>query len=330
MALVTAGYFLRLQPATEPRVISVSLSASLRLNGAFEPNNAGEMVAARAGLFDGEGLHLELREGNAELDPVNTVAVGIDTFGTTTAERFLMARSKGAALVAFAAAYVESPVVFYVLEKSGIRTLNDFVGKRVGYQMGQDTAIIYQALMSRMLLSRSEMHEVRVGSDLTLLLSGAVDVWPGHVGTEAYAFRRDGVGYRAFDPGNYGVHVPGTVYFTSESVVHERPELVLRFLRAVIAGWELTYADEATSVPLIASYNPTMLTPELVRFRLEQQRELLRPFGARFGEFEETRWQFLQNILVQQRAIKEPIDLSSAVTFDFLREAYRKRRSFGQ
>jgi ABC-type nitrate/sulfonate/bicarbonate transport system substrate-binding protein len=330
VALVTVGYLLRPQPSSELQAPRVSFSASLRLNGTFDPDFAGEMVAAQAGLFEIEGLHIELKTGNYEADPVHMVSKGIDSFGVTGAESFLAARAQGAPIVAFAAAYLESPVVFYVLEKSGIRTPNDFFGKRIGLQPGQDTAMIYQALMAKLLLSRSEVHEVHVGSDVTMLLSGAVDVWPGHVGSEAYGLRQKGVGYNVLTPAAHGVHVPGTAYFTTERTIREQPELVRRFLRAVIRGWELTYADEAASIPLIASYDPTMLTPELVRFRLQQQREFLRPTGARFGELEDTHWRSLQNILVQQRVIKEPIDLSSAVTYDFLRDTYRRSEALAR
>lgn len=330
MVLVTADFLLRVQPASEPKVASVQLSASLRLNGAFDPSYAGEMVAAREGLFDQEGLHIELKPGDAEMDPVHSVSIGIDAFGTAAAESFLVERSKGVPLVAFAAAYLESPVVFYFREKSGIRTPNDFIGKRIGYQLGQDTAMIYQALMAKLFLSRSEIHEVRVSSDMAPFLSGAVDVWPGHVGVEAFGFRRESVGYSILSPASYGVHVPGTVYFTTEKIVREQPELVRRFLSAVLAGWELTYSDEPKSIPLIASFAPTTLTPELIRFRLEKQRELLRPVGARFGEFEDAHWRSLQDILVQQKLIKDPIDLSSAVTFDFLRDAYRRSGALRQ
>lgn len=329
-ALLIAGYLLRLQPATEPKAASAPLSVSLRLKGAFDPEFAGEMVAARAGLFEREGLRVELKAGNAEANSVHLVSSGIDSFGVGGAEIFLAARAEGAPIVAFAAAYSESPVAFYVREKSGIHTPNDFFGKRIGYQPGHDTAMIYQALMAKLHYSRGEVREVRVSSDVTPFLSGAVDVWPGHIGAEAYFLKQKGLGYNALTSADYRVHVPGTVYFTTEGTIREQPDLVRRFLRAVIVGWELTYSDEVTSIPLIASYDPAALSPERIRFTLQQQRELLRPLGARFGESDDTHWRSLQDILVQQRVIKEPTELSRAVTFDFLRDAYRVSGSLSQ
>jgi ABC-type nitrate/sulfonate/bicarbonate transport system substrate-binding protein len=330
VALVTTGLLLRDWPAAEPKIGGTADAApsavSLRLSGPFAPDFAGELVAARAGLFEREGLQVTIQAGSPADDPLQLVAAGTDTFGVTGADRFLAARAQGAPIVAFAAAYLESPVVFYVSDKSEIHTPRDFVGKRIGYQASQDTATIYQAMMVRLSLARSQVHEIRVGSDLTPFLTRAVDVWPGHVGTEAYALSHENVAYNVFGPGDYGVHVPGTVYFAHEKIARGQPGLVRRFLRAVLAGWDQTYADEAASAHVIASYDPATLNADLVRFRLDQQREFLRPFGARFGEFEDTHWRSLQDILLQQRVIKERVDLSKAVTFDFLHDVYRRDR----
>lgn len=324
VALVAAGYLLRFQPRAAPRVPQAALFTTVYLNAPFDTGFAGEMVAARAGLFERAGLLVELRPGGTGADPVRLVSDGTDTIGVTGAENFLLARGNGAPIVAFAAAYLESPVVFYALEKSAIRTPSDLAGKRIGYRPGEGTAIMYEAMMAKLLLSRGMVREVKVGSDMAPFLRGVVDVWPGHAGLEAYTLTQEHIGYNVISPANYGVHVPGTVYFTAERTVRERPELIRRFLRTVIDGWELTYADYAKSIPLIASFDADRLTTDLIRFRLEQQRTLLRPLGARFGEFDDTHWRSLQAILIQQKLLKEPLELSSAVTYDFLSDAYRK------
>jgi ABC-type nitrate/sulfonate/bicarbonate transport system substrate-binding protein len=321
---VAAGYLLRFRTSAAPSAPQSILYATVRLDAPFDPSFAGEMIAARAGLFEHEGLSVELKPGSAESDAVRQVSDDTKTIGVANAERMLLARANGAPLVAFAAAYVESPVVFYTLEKSAIRIPTDFAGKRIGYQPSQDTAILYQAMLAKLLLSRSMVHEIKVGSDITPFLRGEVDVWPGHAGVDAYTLKQEGVGYNIISPDSYGVHVPGTVYFTAERTIRENPQLIRRFLRAVIAGWELTYADYATSIPLIATFDSGRLTPDLIRFRLEQQRAHLRPSGARFGEFDDTHWQSLQAILLQQRLLKEPLELPRAVTYDFLRDAYRR------
>ncbi len=336
LGAITGGAVLWSQQTTRLRSENVPtglVPISLRLNGPFDSSFAGEMVAARAGLFEREGLHIELKPGGVEADPIDLVAIGADAIGVVGADRFLLARGKGVPIVAFAAGYLESPIVFFVLNQSGIHTPRDFIGKRVHYQTEQDTAIIYNALMTRLRLPRINVHETSAGTDISSLINGKVDIWSGHIARDAresYRLQQQGIRYNIIRPADYGIHVPGTVYFTTEKTIRDHPALIRQFLRAVIAGWELVYADYAKSVPLIAAFDEKTLTLELVRFALEQQRDFIRPPNMRFAEFDDTRWKLLRDILLQQQLINNSIDMSKAVTFDFLREAYRKSISFGK
>ena len=305
------------------------IEISLRLNEPLGSQYAGEMVAARSGLFEREGLHLELKPGGIEADPITLVSSGADTFGVARGDAFLVARAKGAPIVAFAAGYLESPVVFYALEQSKIHVPQDFIGRRVTRQAGQDTATIYDAMLANLQISRSQMREVSKGTDIAALLNGDLDVWPGHVGKESYVLQQKGVPYTVVYPSNYGIHVPGTVYFTSEKNIRDHPSLVQKFLRAIIAGWTLTYVDYSKSVPLISAFDEKTLTPERVLFELKEQRDFVFPLGRRFTEFDDRQWKPLRNMLINERLVDDSIDMSKAVTYDFLREAYRKPVSFG-
>jgi ABC-type nitrate/sulfonate/bicarbonate transport system substrate-binding protein len=318
-------------PEVAPDPGPAMLSATIRLDGPFGAAHAGEMVALRAGLFEREGLQVVLEaSGGGAADPLERVAGGAATIGVIGADVFLQARGRGSRVVAFAAGYVESAVAFYALTGSGIRTPRDFVGHRVGYQPGRDTALIYEALMARLQVPRSQVREVRDAGGPAPLLDGALDVSPGSFVADAYALARDHVGYTAIQPDSFGIHVPGTVYVATEDTVRDNGTLLPRFVRGLIAGWELAYQDLDKAAALVVSFDAEGLSAGQVRFELERQRDILRPLGARFSEFDETRWRALQTILLQQKLLREPLDLSRAVTFEFLREAYRKPITFAK
>jgi ABC-type nitrate/sulfonate/bicarbonate transport system substrate-binding protein len=332
-AIILIFALLSLRPPQEPSIVApiAPTAISLRLNGPFGPTYAGEMIAARSGLFERAGLNLSLKPGSSDADTIALVSTGADTFGVTRGDTFLLARAKGAPIVAFAAGYLESPVVFYVLEKSGIHTPQDFMGKRIVRQAGQDTATIYDAMLANLNISRSQTREVSAATGIDALLTGEVDVWPGHVGKESYVLQQKGVSFNIIYPSDYGIHVPGTVYFTSEKTIREHPSLVQKVLNAIIAGWKTTYADYSKSVPLIAAFNESSITPDQILFELKAQRDFVLPLGRRFTEYDDTQWKLLLNILNNERLIRdsESFDLSKAVNYDFLREAYRKPISFG-
>ena len=141
----------------------------------------------------------------------------------------------------------------------------------------------------------------------------------------SYEFVRRGLMYNAIQPAEHGIHSPGTVYFTQETTIQKDADRIQRLVDGILAGWTMVYADYDKSVPVLVSFDPMRLTSDMVRFQLEQQREFLRPFGARFGEFDEDQWRSLQAMLLQLKLIPDTIDISGAVSFDFLRDAYRRR-----
>jgi ABC-type nitrate/sulfonate/bicarbonate transport system substrate-binding protein len=300
---------------------------SVRLAGPFDPLYAGEMVAAASGLFEQEDLQVELRPAGSGDDPIRSVADGIDAIGVTGGERFLLARAKGAPIVAFAAGYLRSRVVFYSMSDSGIRTPAQFIDKRVGYQSGWDTAITYEAMMTRMSIARSRVREVSVGTDPAPFLAREVDVWPGYIGVESLLLRERGMRYNIIQPGEHGIHWPGTVYFANEQMLQKNSNVFLRFLRAVIGGWERVYANYDASVQAIVAFDEASLKLDGVRLKLEQQREFVRPLGARVGEFDATQWRSLQDMLQLQKLLDDRMVISKAVSFDLIREVYRQRRA---
>lgn len=64
---------------------------------------------------------------------------------------------------------------------------------------------------------------------------------------------------------------------------------------------------------------------------MDAQRHFLRPSGTRLGELDPLKLRMLQGELLQQRIIRQPLDLARAINYDILTEVYRTRSdsSFG-
>jgi ABC-type nitrate/sulfonate/bicarbonate transport system substrate-binding protein len=303
------------------------LAASLRLKWIYDPGFAGEMIAAKEGFFSSNGLDLQLKPGGFEADPIKLVASGSDTFGVAGADSFLLARAKGVPIVAFAAGYLQTPVVFYVHADSGISSPQDFVGRKIGYQAGQDTATVYEALIKKLALPRSRIKEIPIRYDFTPFLTRAVDVWPGYAATQSYVLEQRKIPYAIIKPSNYGLGYLGTVYFTSERFLSEHPEAVQAFLDGLIRGWEQTYSDQVTTTNVISSCDPKTLTPELIRFNLDKQKEFILPTGSRYCDFSMVSWQALNQSLVELKLLSEQVNLGTAVNLSFLNKHYHRATS---
>ena len=299
--------------------------ASLRLKWVYDPGFAGELVAARLGLFEKHNLEVTIRPGGFEADPIRLVATGSDTFGVAGADVFLMARQRGIPLVAFAAGYLQTPVTFYVHQSSGIHSPADFPGHRVGYQAGQDTATVYEALLRKLAVDRNRITEIPVKYDFTPFLTNRLDVWPGYAATQSYILERQHIPYSTIVPSDYSLSHLGTVYFTREDVIQRNPQLVQAFVDGLIQGWEATYSDQNRAVAAISAYDPNAMPDELVRFNLIKQKSFIVPPGRRYCEFAPEDWNAIASTLTTLRMLTTGVS-NSAVSYRFLVQHYGQGR----
>lgn len=294
---------------------------SVRLKWVFDPGFAGEMVAVAGGFFEEQGLDVSLNPGGFEADPIRLVAAGADQIGVTGADQLLIARSQGVPIVAIASGYSLTPVGFYVRADSEIEGVEDFPGHKVGYQAGQDTGTIYEALLELVGVDRTSIDEIPVRFDFTPFLTGAVEVWPGYVPTQSFILEQQGIPFRIIQPTDYGLNFVGTVYFVREDFLAENEDVLRRFVRGLRAGWEFTYAQTDSAVALIRSFDPSALSEALVRDNLESQLEFVRPPGYEFLEFHSSDWEATIQTLSTRGLLETPVPLESAVFFGLLEPA---------
>jgi len=322
--LLAAGVLaLVLSRATEPAVHAAPSSGkkfSALLLDPLTVGQAGEIVAAGAGLFDRAGISMELKP--ADTDPIEAVVDGKVAFGVVEADSFLKAYAKGAPIVSFGGAHLESEIVFFSREFDRIYSPREFPGKRVVRLGGSSSALVYDAVLRNTGISRSAVREMASG-DIEDLAEGKVDVLPGRVTADSYLLKRRNLPFAVMRPGDYGVHIPGLVYFTTRKLLSDNPSVVLAFLKGVIAGWQAVYADVEKSVPLLVAAGGGKLDSDEVKFKLAIQREFVLPIGRRAVEFDDQQWRQLATLLRNARLIDGTTNMSEAVNYDLLKEAYR-------
>jgi ABC-type nitrate/sulfonate/bicarbonate transport system substrate-binding protein len=326
--LALIGGFFALVPrrVDRPAAAPVELkTVSLYLSGPSGPAVAGVLVAAQLDAIRDAGLPFKIVTGPGT-DPIAAIVNRQVTFGLVAADAFMMARAGGAPIVAFAANYLESPVVFFAAKRSNVQAPFDFVDNRVRYPASRQGAMIYNALTARLQIPRSRVKEVRAGEpacDFT-----QVEVCSGEIPKDAYDLFAKGTAYTLLRPTDYGIHVPGSVYVAREDTLRNFPSAAERFLRMIIAGWTYIYADYERSVPLIEKATGGTLSKDQIRFELEVQRDFVLPLGRRFGEFDERQWKMLRDIMFNERLIDDTFNLSAAVNYEVLSAAHRRPLSF--
>lgn len=285
---------------------------------------AGDLMALDRKLFEGLSVTAEGCGTDAALWTKGDIR-----FGLAATADFIAARDKGLPVVAIGAGFLESPVVFYTLAGAEISGPPDFSGKRIHLGAWPDAAPVYRFLFRGRGLSRDQIREVPAAS-IEALAAGEVDIWAGHVGKEAYRLQQRSVAYRVVRPTDFGLHVPGSVYFTTERAIRDYPNTVDRFLRGVIAGWTAVYADPDAAAARVARLRQRPEEEPRVAFEIREQRDYVRPSARRFAEYDDRQWKQLRDMLIAERTIDDSFDFSVAVNYTMLREAYRRPLSFAK
>ncbi|MCJ9729709.1 ABC transporter substrate-binding protein [Bradyrhizobium sp. PRIMUS42] len=289
------------------------------MDGPYGARFAGELAASRQGFFSSR---IELA---AQSDPdfVQTVARQ-HAIGVTSGQKFLLATWRGVPVTTFAASFLDTSVAIFTLESSGLRRPVDLVGKRIGYRRASEGEVVFDAMMAQLGLPRSQITKVPDRDSFVALKAGEVDAIVVAIDEQPDPSSPSFVKLNVIKPQDYGIHVPGQVYFASNDLIHDQPSAIADVLQGLIRGWQFAYADYARSVPVLAGTGPARLNSERLRFELQQQRHLVLPTGGRIGDYDESRWRTLRDILIFAKLGEEDVPLAQTVNYQFLRDVYRR------
>ena len=292
-------------------------AVTVRLKWFNQAQFAGFYVAKEKGLYQSAGLDVNIQPGGPDFPAIQMVAGGNEQFGVTGADQVLIARSKGVPVVAVAVLYRRNPFVLFSLEKSGIKTPADYVGKNVGVKIGGNEELIYRAVLAKAKIDKSKLNEIPVKFDLAPLLTGTVDVWPGYLINEVLAAREKGFAVNVVSPSDYGIDLYADTLFTTEKMLQEKPEVVAKFVAATLKGWAAATVSPEEAAKITVKFG-TNLTYDHEFAMIKASLPLLQPDSKPIGAMDGESWSAAQDLLIKAGFQKSPVDVAKAFTSKFL------------
>ena len=289
----------------------------LRLKWVHQAQFAGFYAAVEQGYYEEAGLEVEIRPGGSDFPSVQMVASGSEHFGVTGADQILLGREKGVPVKALATIYRETPFVLFALKESGITSMEDLEGQRIGVKLGGNEELTYRAMVNNAGIDGSAVDEMPVKFDLSPLLTGQVKAWPGYVINEVLAAEALGHEVNVIKPQDYGINFYADTLFAKEELIEKDPELVRSFVQASMKGWEYALDNPEEAAEMGLNYGENLKLEHEINM-MNASIPLLQPDNRPLGKMEESAWETLQESLMELEFLKESQDLSTIFTNEFL------------
>jgi NitT/TauT family transport system substrate-binding protein len=291
---------------------SADEAVTVRLKWFNQAQFAGFYVAQQNGYYKAAGLNVNIQPGGPDFPAVQMVTGGSEQFGVTGADQILIARSKGVPVVALAVIYRRNPFVLFSLAKSGIKTPADFAGKTVGVKIGGNEELIYRAVLAKAGVDKSKLTEMPVKFDITPLLTGTVDVWPGYLINEVLAAKEKGFDVNVIYPADFGIDLYADTLFTTEKMLREKPDVVRNFVAATLKGWDTAIAAPEDAAKTTVKFGGDKLTYDHELAMMKASLPLLKPDGKPVGYMDEAGWDAAQKLLLGAGFQKQPVNIAEA------------------
>ncbi len=278
-------------------------------------------VGLEKGFFAEENIDLTL-DHSMETDVVALVGAGRLPFGICSGEQVLLGREQGLPIVYITNWYQNYPVGIVALGESGIKSMEDLKGKRVGIPMLSGASYIgLEAMLGLSCMKDSDFKLESVGyAQAELLVTGRIDaavVYTVNEPVQLKALGYDTVLFSAADM----TKMVGNGMITNEAMITENPDLVSRMVRAFVKSIRWTFENPEEAYEICKLYVDGLAdaeNPELQMQVLLATADYFDDGPLGFGFSDPEAWENMVTVLQNMGMISGNTDVSKVYTNDFV------------
>ena len=285
-------------------------------------DHAGIYAAQAEGFFEDEGLDVEIQQPSDPAAVLQLVAAGQSDFGISYENEMTNAAARDVPVKSVMAIVQEPLNSIISLKESGIEEPKDLVGKKVGYAGQSFGSAVLDTVLRKAGEDPSSVEKVNVGLDLRpALISKQVDaVVDAYWNIEAVELAQEGYETNVIRLPEVGVpNYNELVVATSDSYSQENPDIVRRFVKALVEGHQYAVENpEAARDALLAANEE--LDPEVAQKTVALTVPLFGKPG-RIGYQDPEEWRAYVDWAVENEVLPGPVDVDTVMTNEFLPES---------
>lgn len=300
------------QPSAENGLTPVRL----QLDWYPQPEHGGFFTAQLLGYYKAEGLDVTLLPLPQYGSAVQLVSTGKADFGLGSSDAILEWNANGLPVIAISATMQHDPQAIMVHQDSPIHDFKDLEGHTIAAQTG--------ATWIKYVTSRYNLRQVRQIPATLSIANFLAD--PGYVQqifvtSEPFLAKQAGAQVRTLLISSSG-YDPYRVQFTTRDFAAQHPDIVAKFVRASIRGWQSYLSEPTATNAYLLKLNPA-LNPAQEAYTAQALRDggFITggdAIGAQTGQMTAARWQSTYEQLNSLGILRSSVDPATTYSLKFV------------
>lgn len=267
---------------------------------------AGYYYAIETGIYKKYGLDVEIVPYKVNLDMKSLFSDGKIDFASMWLSQAILMKTNNAPIKLMAQIMNNSSIMIIAKKKSGIKTLNDLNGKKLGVWCA-DFIIQPDIFIKKYNLN---LKQVVQGNSINLFLMDGVQATCGMIYNEYHSILKSGYEPEdlvTFSFKDFGLNIPEEGLYCNDDFYMKNPQACRNFIKATIEGWMESFKNQDKALEIVmkhckAANIATNLSHQ--RWMLNKMKELMLINGKIDTVLKESDYHYISQKLIEYKILK--------------------------
>ncbi|MGJ0289109.1 ABC transporter substrate-binding protein [Aliarcobacter cryaerophilus] len=277
---------------------------------------AGYYMAKEQGFYKDAGLDVEILPFSFGLNIPKMVNDGDVDFAIGR-ENLILEKAKYPKIIALAAIFQATPLVLLTTKDSGIDTFKKFENKKLMRTKDDGSEVSLKAMLSASKIDLKSITQVEHSHNIYDLIEKRVDIISGYTSKAPYILQKEQIKYNIFYPKDYGFDMYSDFLITNIDKYNNDYNIVEKFKKASLKGWEYAYSNIEKSVDIIfEKYNTQNLSKDELIFEANELKKLSYLNNNKLGDMKEEKVKRIYDLYNVMGYINSEFKIDNFIGYD--------------
>ena len=277
---------------------------------------AGYYMAKEQGFYKDAGLDVQILPFSLGMNIPKMVNDGDVDFAIGR-ENLILEKAKYPKIIALAAIFQATPLVLLTTKDSGIDSFNKFENKKLMRTKDDGSEVSIKAMLDSSKIDVKSIAQVEHSHNIYDLIDKKVDIISAYTSKAPYILQKEQIKYNIFYPKDYGFDMYSDFLITNIDKYNNDYNIVEKFKKASLKGWEYAYNNIEKSVDIIfEKYNTQNLSKEELIFEANELKKLSYLNISRLGDMKQEKVQRIYDLYNVMGYINSEFKIDNFIGYD--------------